>query len=132
LNSGKQKISTKRASRIIRIHNWVCSAILAVVLPAIVIAIDGYRNVWDVIFLFGGCALLAWTIYWTNWVNSIIFTIGVPAIIIVIAIMGHRSVSDVIFLFICCGFIVWSRWFWLWVKKEFMKISVKTRNRTTL
>lgn len=116
MNSGKQKISTERASRILRIIKWVHFVILAVVLPAIIIAIDGYRNVWNVIFLFGCCALLAWTLYWTNWVNSIIFAIGMPAI--VIAIHGYRSVWQVIFLFGCCGFMVYSLWFGLWVRKR--------------
>ncbi|MGD0572120.1 MAG: hypothetical protein ABSB11_03775 [Sedimentisphaerales bacterium] len=116
MNSGKPKISTERARRILRIHHWVYFVILAVGVPAIVIAIEGYRSVWEVIFFFGFCALFAWSLYWTNWVNSVILAVGGPAIFI--AIGGYRSIWEIIFLFGCFGFIVWSEWFWLWVKKR--------------
>ncbi len=115
MNNGKPKISTERARRILRIHHWVYFVILAVGVPAIVIAVEGYRSVWEVIFLFGLCALLAWSLYWTNWVNSVILAVVGPAIFI--AIGGYRSVWEVIILFGCFGFIVWLEWFSLWAKK---------------
>ena len=116
MNNGKPKISDERSCRILRIHHWVHFVILAVVLPAIVIAIEGYRSVWEVIFSFGFCALFAWSLYWANWVNSVILAVGVPAIFIVIG--GYRSIWEVIILFGCFGFIVWLERFSLWAKKR--------------
>jgi hypothetical protein len=115
VNSGNPKISDERSRRILRIHHWVHFVILAVVLPAIVITIEGYRSVWEVIFFFGFCALFAWSLYWTNWVNSVILAVGVPAVFIVIG--GYRSIWEVIILFGCFGFIVWLERFSLWTKK---------------
>ena len=109
MNNGKPKISDERARRILRIRHWVKFVILAVVLPAIVIAIEGYRSVWEVIFLCGFGALFAWSLYWTNWVNSVILAVGGPAIFI--AIGGYRSIWEVIIIFGCFGFIVWLEWF---------------------
>ena len=116
MNGGKKEISPERADRIYRIHRWVFFFLIAVVPPAIVIAINGYGSVWEVIFLFGISTLLAWAIYWTNWINSVIIAIGVP--VIVIAITGYNSVWNVIFLFGICGFLVWSLWFGVWAKKR--------------
>jgi predicted membrane protein len=119
MDNGKQKISPERINKILRTHHWIYSFIIALILPATVIAICGFRSVWEVIFLFGGSALLAWTIYWTNWVNSVIFAVGVPSI--VITFTNYRSVWNTIVLFGGCSFIVCSLWFWLWVKKRISK-----------
>jgi hypothetical protein len=121
MDSGKPKIGTERAHRILRIPHWVHFVILAVILPAIVIAITGYRSAWEAIFLFGFSALFAWSLYWTNWVNSVILAVAVPAIFIVIG--GYRSIWEVVILFGCFGFIVWLERFSLWAKERIEKFD---------
>jgi len=116
MSNEKQQFYPERTRRILKIHHWIYSAIIALVLPAIVIAICGYRNLGEVIFLFGLCALLAWTIYWTNWVNSIVFAVGLP--IFAITITGNRSILNAVILFVGCGLMVWSLWFWKLTKKR--------------
>ncbi len=121
MNSEEQKISAKRAHRIFIILKWVNTIILAVVIPAIVIAIDGYCSVSEVIFLFGLGALLAWSSYWTNWVNLIILAVGVPAYFL--AFHSFRSIWEVIILFGMWGFVVWLKWVFWWARKRIYEES---------
>jgi hypothetical protein len=60
MDSGKPKIGTERAHRIIRMHHWIHFVILAVVLPAIFIVIGGYRSIWEVIIFFGCFGFIVW------------------------------------------------------------------------
>jgi hypothetical protein len=120
MDGGKQTITAKRARRF-RILYWVHFVILAVGVPAIVIAIDGYCSVSEVIFLFGLGALLAWSSYWTNWVNLIILAVGMP--VYFLAFHSFRSIWEVIILFGMWGFIAWQKYIFMWARKRIYEES---------
>ena len=105
MNSDKKQFDPEKGHKILRKYRWRQTVLIALVLPSIVIAINGYNSFGEVIALFGLSALCAWTIHWTNWINSLIFAIGLPAIMIVIT--GYHNIWNTLILFGICGFIAW-------------------------